>query len=48
MWAPVASLPYLHIPVAPRLSLVVDALVDRLPLARHLCVNSFVIAEKVR
>lgn len=45
-WAPVASLPYLKIPVQPSLGLAVDRLVGRIPLLKLLCVNSFVVGRK--
>jgi len=48
MWAPVASLPYLKIPLPPWLGLAVDLVVGRIPLLRRLCVNAFVVGRKVR
>lgn len=46
MWAPVAFLPYLHIPVSPRLALAADQVASRMPLLSHLCVNAYVVARK--
>ncbi len=46
MWAPVASLPYLGIPISPDWALRADAWIDRLPFVRLLCVNAYVVARK--
>ena len=46
MWAPLAVLPYAKIPVSPKLSLTVDAIVNRIPLLRMLCVNSYVVGRR--
>jgi SAM-dependent methyltransferase len=46
MWAPVAFLPYLHLPVSPRLAALVDCIATRFPLLKHLCVNAYVVARK--
>lgn len=47
MWAPVGMLPYLRIPVSPRLSIRLDAVVHRLPWLRFLFVNQCVVARRV-
>lgn len=46
MWAPMAVLPYFHIPVSPKLALGIDRLIDRLPGVRCLCVNGYLIARR--
>lgn len=46
MWAPIAALPYARIPVSHQLALRLDAVVDRIPLIRRLCVNAYVVARK--
>lgn len=46
MWSPVAFLPYLKIPVNPRLSLVVDGAVRKLRVFDWLYVNQAIIAQK--
>ena len=46
MWAPMASLSYLRIPVAPGLGLAVDAVASRIPFVRSLCVNAFVLGRR--
>lgn len=48
MWAPVALLPYLKIPVAPVVSLVVDDLMRRVKIFDWLFVNQCIIARKPR
>jgi SAM-dependent methyltransferase len=46
MWAPVAVLPYVHIPVSPGGSLRIDRVVARMPLLRKLCTNAYVVARR--
>lgn len=46
MWAPLAAIPYLGVPVSPLFALAVDALVGRIPLMRQLCVNSYVVGQR--
>lgn len=46
MWAPIAVLPYLHIPVAVGVARFVDSMVTHVPGLRWLCVNAFVVAQK--
>ncbi len=46
MWAPVASLPYLKIPVPPVLGLAIDRFFGTVPVVRSLCVNSFAVGRK--
>ncbi len=46
MWAPLAALPYLGIPVSPKFALDLDGLVDRLPWLRKLCVNAYLVARR--
>lgn len=46
MWAPVAFLPYLHIPISPSLASAIDRFATQIPLLKYLCVNSFVVARK--
>lgn len=48
MWAPVAALTYLGIPVPPRRALAIDTVAVRFPLLRRLCVNAYVIARAIR
>jgi SAM-dependent methyltransferase len=46
MWAPVASLPYLKIPVPPLVGLAADRIAGAIPLMRSLCVNAFAVGRK--
>ena len=46
MWAPVAVLPYARIPVPVPLARNLDAVVNRIPLLRRLCVNACVVARR--
>jgi ubiquinone/menaquinone biosynthesis C-methylase UbiE len=46
MWAPIAVLPYLRIPVRPRLALTIDNVISHMPLVRELCVNAYVVARR--
>jgi len=46
MWAPVAFLPYLRIPVSPCVGLAFDFVAGRLPGLRRLCVNAYVVGRK--
>ena len=46
MWAPVAVLPYLHVPVSPGLSLKLDAKIRRLRVFEWLFVNQCVVARR--
>ncbi len=46
MWAPIALLPYVKVPVSPRAALTTDAFVDKVPVLRRLCVNAYVIARR--
>ncbi|UCF34096.1 MAG: class I SAM-dependent methyltransferase [Phycisphaerales bacterium] len=46
MWAPVAVLPYVRIPVSPGGSLRIDGVVARIPPLRKLCTNAYVVARR--
>ena len=46
MWAPVACLPYLRVPVPVGIAGTIDQIVNRIPLGRALCVNAYVVARK--
>lgn len=46
MWAPVAVLPYLHVPVPPSLSLKLDAAIRRLRVFDSWFVNQCVVARR--
>jgi hypothetical protein len=46
MWAPISFLPYVRIPVPPRLALGVDKVFHSIPLLRHLCVNGCVVGRR--
>jgi len=48
MWAPLAVLPYLRLPVNVKTAAAIDALVRRVPLLNKLCVNAYVVARKPR
>ena len=48
MWAPVASLPYLRLPMNIHLAAAIDSLVHCVPLLNQLCVNAYVVARKPR
>jgi SAM-dependent methyltransferase len=46
MWAPVALLPYVRVPVPPRLALAIDRKIGCIPLIRSLCVNACVVGRR--
>jgi len=46
MWAPVASLPYAHVPVHVPLAAAIDRIISALPAVRRLCVNAYVVAQR--
>lgn len=46
MWAPVASLPYVHVPVRVSLAAAIDRVVNAFPVVRSLCVNAYVVARR--
>jgi SAM-dependent methyltransferase len=46
MWAPVAFLPYVRVPVPPRLALAIDRKIGCIPLIRSLCVNACVVGRR--
>jgi len=46
MWAPVSVLPYLNIPVSPKLSLSIDTILRRIKIMDWLFVNQCIIARK--
>ena len=46
MWAPLAVLPYVRIPVSPRVALAIDAVIDGIPLLRLMCVNAYAVGRR--
>lgn len=46
MWAPIAILPYVRIPVPPRVALSVDVVIGKVPPLRLFCVNTYVVARR--